>query len=182
MRYFTSFFILAISLLFCSQMAWSDEKIVDVNSPEFKAKLKEELSSSLQKLHKKPMANFMEELLEKEAKIAEISNKLELREKELLHNEDNLKTKIADFEKLQEKLISCMDENDKAEKNRVTNLVEIISNMRPDSAASILSVQEPGIAVKIVSLLPPDKSAKIFNLMDKEISARLQKQYMNMKR
>ena len=61
-------------------------------------------------------------------------------------------------------------------------MVEIISGMKPVMAGNVLSVQDSDIAVKILSELPAMKISKIFNSMDKEISARLQKQYMNMKK
>ena len=35
---------------------------------------------------------------------------------------------------------------------------------------------------KIIERIDPQKASKIFNLMDKEVSARLQKQYMYMKK
>jgi flagellar motility protein MotE (MotC chaperone) len=61
-------------------------------------------------------------------------------------------------------------------------MVDVVSGMRPQNAADILSVQDVEIAVKILGKLEPTKVSKIFNSMDKEISARLQKQYMNMKK
>ena len=61
-------------------------------------------------------------------------------------------------------------------------MVDVISGMRPQSAADVLSVQDVDISVKILGDLPPEKVSKIFNSMDKEISARLQKQFMSMKK
>ena len=63
---------------------------------------------------------------------------------------------------------------------RVKQLVNVISNMKPKKAADLLAVQDSGISVKIIERIDPQKASKIFNLMDKEVSARLQKQYLNM--
>ena len=65
---------------------------------------------------------------------------------------------------------------------RVQQLVEVISNMKPQRAADLLSVQDPDISVRIFEKTNPTKASKIFNLMDKEVSARLQKQYLNMQK
>ena len=54
--------------------------------------------------------------------------------------------------------------------------------MKPQVAAEMLSVQESKLSVEIISKLDPVKVSKIFNLMDKEISARLQKEYLNMQK
>ena len=61
-------------------------------------------------------------------------------------------------------------------------MVDVISAMRPQNAADVLSVQDADISVQILEKLDPTKISKIFNSMDKEISARLQKQFMNMKK
>ena len=66
--------------------------------------------------------------------------------------------------------------------NKDIRVVEVISGMRPQNAADLLSVQESDLAVKILGQLDPAKVSKIFNLMDKEISAKLQKQFMTMKK
>jgi len=58
----------------------------------------------------------------------------------------------------------------------------MISNMKPDKAASVLSVQDSEIAVQILQMIDPKKASKIFNFMDKEVSAKLQKQYLQMKK
>jgi flagellar motility protein MotE (MotC chaperone) len=78
--------------------------------------------------------------------------------------------------------LGCLQKHEDDAKNRVSQQVEVVSNMQPAKAALLLSVQEADIAVQILQLLDPKKASKIFNLMDKEVSARLQKQYMNMKR
>ena len=54
--------------------------------------------------------------------------------------------------------------------------------MKPDKAASVLSVQDSEIAVQILQMIDPKKASKIFNFMDKEVSAKLQKQYLQMKK
>ena len=58
----------------------------------------------------------------------------------------------------------------------------MIANMKPVKAADVLSVQDSLISVKILEQIDPKRASRIFNLMDKEVSARLQKQYLNMQK
>ena len=97
-------------------------------------------------------------------------------------NELAFEKRIKDFETKQEKVIGCVDKNDKDKNNRLDHLVKVVTNMKPASAAQLLSKQESTISVKILGKIAPERAAKIFNLMDQEISARLQKQYMTMKK
>jgi len=90
--------------------------------------------------------------------------------------------KVQEFQEKQKTFLSCLDATDQKENKRIEHMVAVISGMKPQGAADILSVQGPEIAVQILGMLEPGKVSKIFNLMDKEISARLQKQYLNMKR
>ena len=86
------------------------------------------------------------------------------------------------FEGDQRKVLGCIEKNEQDSKKRISQLVEVISNMKPDKASQILSVQDAEISVQILTLIDPIKASKIFNLMDKEVSARLQKQYLHMKK
>ena len=128
------------------------------------------------------MVDFSKELLQKEEAI-------KVKELEVKKQEDQLKMNMADFEKRvkdfqveQKRFIGCIDGQDEKADKRVSQMVEVISGMRPQNAADLLSVQESDLAVKILGQLDPAKVSKIFNLMDKEISAKLQKQFMTMKK
>jgi flagellar motility protein MotE (MotC chaperone) len=82
----------------------------------------------------------------------------------------------------QKEFLGCIDTLKAEEDKRVTQMVEIISTMKADKAAQVLSIQDQELTIKILGLLDSRMVSKIFNLMDKEISARLQKQFMTMKR
>jgi flagellar motility protein MotE (MotC chaperone) len=120
------------------------------------------------------------ELVKKEEELKARELQLKKKEEELQLLQDGLGKKIADFNKQQERLISCINVNKEEEDKRIKQVVEIISNMKPDAAAKLLNIQDETIAIKVLAFLPPVKVAKIFNLMDAEISAKLQKQYMTM--
>ena len=107
---------------------------------------------------------------------------LKKREQELLNIEKSLQGKLKEFRSKQDKVIGCIDENEKKSGKRIDHIVKVISGMKPANAAEVLSVQDSNISVQIISKLNPEKVSKIFNLMDKEISARLQKSYIDMKR
>lgn len=149
---------------------------------EFKKALDAEVEKTIKKVSGNNMADFSKELLQREESI-------KMKELEVKKQEDQLKMNMGDFEKrvkefqdTQKKFLGCVDEQDQKANKRVEQMVEVISGMRPQSAADLLSVQEADIAVKILGQLDPVKVSKIFNLMDKEISAKLQKLFMTMKK
>lgn len=149
---------------------------------EFKKALQEEVDKTIKKVSGNHMVDFSKELLQKEEAI-------KVKELEVKKQEDQLKMNMSDFEKRvkefqveQKRFIGCVDGQDEKADKRVTQMVEVISGMRPQNAADLLSVQESDLAVKILGQLDPAKVSKIFNLMDKEISAKLQKQFMTMKK
>lgn len=190
------FVLLVLFLLFAFGLFAQEDKVSDVNvenkdasvkartysEKEFQDEVIKEVSIKVEKIKKTSVAILVKEVLEKE-------RKLKMKELDLLKNNEmiennskELQRKIKEFEDRQQKIIGCMDENDKNANNRVSQMVDIISSMKPAKAAEMLSVQDSGLAVQVLSGMDPAKVSKVFNLMDKEISARLQKQYMNMQK
>jgi flagellar motility protein MotE (MotC chaperone) len=107
---------------------------------------------------------------------------LQKEQEQLKMNMNDFQKKVIEFEESQKKFLGCIDsQNEKAEK-RVSQMVEVVSLMKPQNAADVLSVQDPDLSVRIMGQLEPQKASKIFNLMDKEVSARLQKQFLQMKK
>jgi flagellar motility protein MotE (MotC chaperone) len=149
---------------------------------EFIKKVNEETKKKVDTIKNKSVSDLTKELLDKE-------EKLKLRELEIQKHEDSLKVseielgkKYAAFEIRQKAFIGCVEKNEDESKGRVGQLVDMISNMKPQKAAEVLSVQDPEIAVKILQTIEAKKASKIFNFMDKDISAKLQKQYLQMKK
>ncbi len=149
---------------------------------EYIKKINEEVKKKVDSIKNKSVSELTKELLDKE-------EKLQLREMDLLKRQDSLKVTEADLARRytdlaekQKSFIGCVQKNDEDSKARVGQLVEMISNMKPDKAASVLSVQDIDIAVQILQMIDPKKASKMFNFMDKDISAKLQKQYLLMKK
>lgn len=149
---------------------------------EFVKKVNEEVKKKIDTIKNKSVSDLTKELMDKD-------EKLRLREIELMKQEDAIRVSESDIAKryaeLAEKqkgFIGCVEKNSEDSKARIGQLVEMISNMKPDKAASVLSVQDSEIAVQILQMIEPKKASKIFNFMDKEVSAKLQKQYLLMKK
>ena len=147
---------------------------------DFKKKLKDQVDKAVDRLKKSSVAKLTKEILDKERALEAREEALNQKEEQVKMAEQTLAQKIISFEKEQEKLLGCLDENERNKITRVKQLVSVISNMKPQKAAELLSVQDTQISVKILELIKPERASKIFNLMDKEVSARLQKQYLNM--
>lgn len=149
---------------------------------DFIKKVNDEVKKKVDTIKNKSVSDLTKELLDKE-------EKLRLREIELQKEHDSLKVsegelakKYSDFETRQRAFLGCIKNNEEESKARVGQLVETISNMKPQKAAEILSVQDSEIAVRILQMINPKTASKIFNFMDKEVSAKLQKQYLEMKK
>ena len=149
---------------------------------EFVKKVNEEVKKKVDTIKNKSVSELTKELLDKE-------EKLKLREMELQKTADALRVTESDITKryteLAEKkksFIGCVEKNEEEAKGRIGQLVDMVSNMKPQKAAEVLSVQDPDIAVKILQMIDAKKASKIFNFMDKEVSAKLQKQYLLMKK
>jgi flagellar motility protein MotE (MotC chaperone) len=149
---------------------------------EFRKKVFEEVKSKVDTIKNKSVSDLTKELLDKE-------EKLRLKEIDLIKQQDSIRVteseiakKYAELSEKQRSFIGCVEKNNEESKSRIGQLVEMVSNMKPDKAASVLTVQDTDIAVQILQMIEPKKASKIFNFMDKEISAKLQKQYLLMKK
>lgn len=149
---------------------------------EFVKKVNEEVKAKVDVIKNKSVSDLTKEILDKE-------EKLKLRELDLQKQNDSLKVaegelakKYAEFEARQKTFIGCINKNEEESKARIGQLVEMISGMKPQKAAEILSVQDSEIAVRILQMTDAKKASKIFNFMDKDVSAKLQKQYLLLKK
>lgn len=149
---------------------------------EFRKKVDEEVTKKLFKLKDQAITSFMNELLTKERDLENREIKLKEQKAQLAISNQNFENRIKTHLGKENELIGCLDSVKGEEDKRIFRMVEIISSMKPDKAAQVLSIQDQELTIKILGLLDPKLVSKIFNLMDKEISARLQKQFMTMKR
>lgn len=149
---------------------------------ELDVKVQEAVDKQIKRLKKSSVANLTSEVLEKERIVDKREQDLSKRLEQVKMAEMSLSNKIVDFEKTQAKVLGCIDENKNKTEKRITGLVSMISNMKPLKAADVLSVQDSKISIQILEKIDPIKASKIFNLMDKEVSARLHKQYLDMRR
>lgn len=149
---------------------------------EFKTAVLEEASKLMKKAGSANLVDFSKELLEKEEALKSKELVIKKQQEELDMSRADFKKKLVEFQDSQKKFLGCVDEkNEKADK-RVSQMVDVISGMKPQSAADVLAVQDPDLSVRILGELDSAKASKIFNLMDKEVSARLQKQFLQMKK
>ena len=149
---------------------------------EFKKAVMVEAEKLMKKAGSGHLVDFSKELLEKEEAIKVKELNIQKEQEQLKLNMNDFKKMVVEFQDSQKKFLGCIDsQNDKVEK-RVNQMVEVIAGMKPQNAADVLSVQDPDLSVRILGQLDAPKASKIFNLMDKEVSARLQKQFLQMKK
>jgi flagellar motility protein MotE (MotC chaperone) len=166
------------------------KKADDKNAPvkrtyteeEFKKAVNEEMAKQMKKAGSGHLVDFSKELLDKEEQLKLKESELKKKEEELKLSRNDFQKKVIEFEESQKKFLGCIEGQKEALDKRVSQMVEVISGMKPQSAADILAIQDPELSVRILAMLESQKASKIFNLMDKEISAKLQKQFMQMKK
>ena len=149
---------------------------------EFIKKVSEEVKKRLGEVKNKSVMDLTRELMDKEENLRLKELDLTKREDAVRVNGEDLEKRVKIFEARQQEVLGCANKNQEDMRNRLSQQVEMVSGMKPAKAAELLSAQEADISVRILQMLDPKKASKIFNLMDKEVSARLQKQYLNMKR
>lgn len=149
---------------------------------EFKMAVLEEATKLMKKAGSANIVDFSKELIEKEDDLRKREMNLTKQTEQLKNSEEDLKKKLVEFQDSQKKFLGCVEEKDAKAKQRVAQMVEVIAGMKPQSAADLLAVQDSELTVKILSELDAQKTSKIFNLMNKEVSARLQKQFLQMKK
>lgn len=187
---FLQYSLLALSLIASMNVSAETKKEEKKSEPakkeytpeEFKTAVLEEVTKLMKKAGSAHLVDFSKELIEKESALKVKEQELKKREEELSLSQEDFKKKLVEFQGQQKKFIGCIDEKSTEADQRVSHMVEIISGMKPQTAADVLTVQDPDLAVKILSEIESAKASKIFNLMNKEVSARLQKQFLEMKK
>ena len=149
---------------------------------EFQKAVQEEVAETMEKMGQGNLVDLMKELMEKEERIKLQKLKIKKKREELKANMKDIEKRVQEFSKEQQDFLGCIDEKEKNKVKRVDHMVDVVSGMTSERAAEVLSVQDADISVQILERLNPETVAKIFNKMDKEISARLQKQFLDMKK
>lgn len=181
--FLTSIFLVSLIAVAEEEKKETEAKEVKTyTQEEFDKALKEALFKELKRFNQENIVDITKELLQKEEKIKESEYRLKKEKEAFVNNQGTFNDRVKAFEERQKKFIGCLDKQDTDKEKRVGHMVDVISGMKPNLAADILSVQESEISISILGRLDAVKVSKIFNSMDKEISARLQKQYMYMKK
>lgn len=149
---------------------------------DFIKKVNEEVKKKVDSIKNKSVSDLTKELLDKEEQLKLRELEIQKQQDSLKVAEDDLGKKYAELSAKQKDFIGCVDKIEEESKGRIGQLVDMISNMKPQKAAEVLSVQESDIAVRILQTIDSKKASKIFNFMDKDVSAKLQKQYLLMKK
>tara|TARA_R110002072_G_scaffold1989_4_gene16541 strand:- start:16957 stop:17505 length:549 start_codon:yes stop_codon:yes gene_type:complete len=179
--------VIIFSILFSINSYSQDKKKAEnkektYTQKELDAAVYEALEKKIEQFRPRSAVDFSKELLKRERNLSLKEMNLRKREEQIELSAKDLENKLIEFRGSQNKFLSCIDKNDQEKKKRINHMVDIMAGMRPQNAAEVLSVQDSEIAVRILEALPPAKVSKIFNTMNKEISARLQKQFMNMEK
>ncbi len=181
MKTLSLFILMFLTIASYAQDEKSKENL-KYSEADFEKAVQDEFVKRMKKVGRSNLIDFSNELLKKEETLLQKENSLKKKEEQLALNESELKKRFEEFNKEQQNFLTCLDNEDKKVERRLRHMVDVVSGMKPQTAANLLSQQDPSLSVKILGELDATKVSKIFNLMDKEISAKLQKQFMTLKK
>ena len=172
-------FKIDIPKVFADSSAKNKEADQELNSETSKAATKM-LSSESVKLSMENTS--INQALEKKRKA------LEEKERELSRFAENLDEKKAELDKqlkeltgLRRKISSVLDEKVSANKDSVTKLVGVYSNMKPANAATILTNLNEDLAVKVLGKMKKQNAAAILNYIEPKKAQTLSEKYAGLK-
>lgn len=178
-----SLFLIITLIVSSNNLAASNEaQSKTYTHEEFRAAVEKEVARQMKQNNRSQLIDLSKELMRKEEEVKLKELQVVKLEEQLSLNQTGLEKRVLEFQEQQKSFLSCIDTLDRERNQRIQHIVDSVSGMKPQNAADVLSVQEADISVQILGLLDPGKVSKIFNLMDKEVSARLQKQYLSMKK
>lgn len=179
MKLIIFFIFLISSVLYANEVK---NKSKTYSEEEFLKKVNEEVKIKVDHIKNKSMSELTKEILDRETQLKIKEIEFQKKTDAFKVSEEELSKKYIELQEKQKNLIACIDKNKEEEVSRISQLVDMVSNMKPQKAAEVLSVQDSTVAVQIIQAIDSKKASKIFNFMDKEISAKLQKQYLEMKK
>src|SRR3990167_1917713 len=127
MKFFL-FLLLFANLAFAEKD--KDKKIYSQH--EFDEKLKEALKKEVDTIKSKSVADLTKELIEKDHQIKLKTESLIQKDEQIVLAGKDLERRTAEFELEQKKILGCIDKNAENENQRVTQMVSVVSSMKPE--------------------------------------------------
>lgn len=132
---------------------------------------------------------FSEENLKYFTKLNERKRELDSREKQLneleeeLHKQrEEVEARIRKLEEMRDQIAVVLKDRVQIDDEKVTKLVEIFSNMKPQQAAKILGEVDENLAVEAVGRMKKKNAAEVLNLLPPEKARILSEKFAGYKR
>ena len=105
---------------------------------EFLDAVEKDVTNKLSRFHPKNIVNLSKEFMRKERALELRELEIQKREESLRASEADLAKQIKELKGRSDKLLGCLDENDRNQRKRVNHMVDVVSGMRPQNAADVL--------------------------------------------
>lgn len=132
---------------------------------------------------------YTEEDLNHFSKLNERKRELDAREEELNRMDQEIQTqkaelekKLAEIENTRRNISSVLEEKVKGDDQKVENLVQVYSNMKPQQAAKAFEEMDENLAIEILGRMKKKNAAEIMNLVKSEKVKILSEKYTGYKR
>ena len=98
-------------------------------------------------------------------------------ETELAEQKSKLDQRLQELEKTRRSITSVLEERIKADEQKIDNLVQMYSSMKPQQAASVFEKMDEDLAVEILGRMKKKSAADILNLVKAEKAQILSEKY-----
>lgn len=129
------------------------------------------------------------ETLDHLSKLNERKKELDAKEEELARVEtelqkqrEELEARLRDLNGVREKISGILEERVKVDEQKVDNLVQMFSTMKPPQAAKVFESLDEDLAIDIMSKMKKKNAAEIMNLLKPEKAKVISEKYAGYKR
>lgn len=105
----------------------------------------------------------------------EMLNKIEA---ELNQQRQEVETKLKELEQVRRSISSVLEEKVQTDEQKVENLIQFYSNMKPAQAAKIIETIDEDLAMKVITGMKKKNAADIMNLLKPEKAQSISEKYV----
>lgn len=121
-------------------------------------------------------------LLERKEELDSRAELLSKQESDIIKQREELEKRIEELDKMRKNISSILEEKVKVDDERVENLMQTISGMKPAQAARMIEEMDEGLAVEIIGKMKKKNASEIMNLVKVEKGRSLIEKYAGYKK
>ena len=171
-----------ISMLGSAHAADTKKEAPEKAAPTGEAAEKKEEAPVVKKEYTEEEINHFAKLNERKRELDAREEELNRMDQEIQAQKAELEKKLAELENTRRNISSVLEERVKGDDQKVENMVQVYSNMKPQQAAKAFEEMDEDLAVEILGRMKKKNAAEIMNLVKAEKVKILSEKYTGYKR